>query len=192
MSPSPSPWFLGIKTQSLGEHKEGPLWPEIQSSNVTWGRRKEERVIRLDRHMLKALGKLAEMSLWQIQMGRMLCINQRKPVGWALEKHKAAVSPFHCGPMPRKVSSPGQRLVRLPPVQGMCGSGHRPCGKGSPWMLLNNLEDPPQRLACSHQVSPAPGRGLSHLSHGDAPGKSQPCSARRNGTSQTHWCSWRG
>lgn len=56
----------------------------------------------------KALGKLAKMSLCQIQMERMLCINQCKTVGWALEKHEAAVPPLHCGPMSKKGSSQGQ------------------------------------------------------------------------------------
>lgn len=38
-------------------------------------------------------------------------------------------------------------------------------------------------------MTAAPGR---HFSHSDGPGKSQPCSARGNGTSQTHWSSWGG
>lgn len=65
----------------------------------------------------------------------MLC----KTVGWASEKHKAAVPTLHRGPMPRKGSSP--RQGQGPSAQGLWGSRHGPCSQNSPWIFPNNLDD---------------------------------------------------
>lgn len=93
---------------------------------------------------IKALGNLADLSLFAADSSG----KDAKPLG-ELWRSTKQLYPLYT------VAHAQERLLtragtgRLPPARGLCGSRHGPCGKDSPWMFPNNLEN-------THRACPPP------------------------------------
>lgn len=114
---SPVPWDTKLKCKSVGM-EEGQMCDMLGQTRVN------------------SLGNLADLTLFCNRFKWEGC----KTVGWALEKHKAAVLSLRCGPVTRRAPH-WDKGEQVPRQHGVCMAADVPRSKGSPWMFPTNPED---------------------------------------------------
>lgn len=121
-----------------------------------WGWRKEG-CDTLGQTHVKALGNLADLSLFAADSCGKDALRQPMQNCW-VGLGEAQSSCIHFAPWLHAQEGllTGAGVGRLPPAQGLCGGRHGACGKGSPWIFPNNLED-------THRAWPPPIGWHRHL-----------------------------